>query len=257
MPEQIVSVDPTQQTDLDLSEDYQSVLKKLKNRTLNIEDIIKHDTADAPPKIENVSNSFESLDSTDNIVEKKSVNNIEAPVVTEVKCASTNGQLGKLRNLSKTPLKGMPSDGKMEIDHILSKNSTKNFLILKQMYLQNLSYKDINFEIDIEHIEEHIDIEKSISDGVVNKSYNLSENDLNKLVSMQNFNNLSVLLQLAFLKEQLKLTKQKLLEMTKEESKILDEYGRTAKDKYRMLKTFAKDLWYLLFLKYSETNITK
>lgn len=328
IPDQIIEVPHDQLVDVKYDEEYKDVLAKLKEGTLNIEDIVVQRKVEAPLKNPSkLSENAQKPGNTELVDSKKEKSKLkhsnaghskqqnsdqensklEKSNVEYQKLEKFNIDNLKLENLNSEYSEGAKSscgnlekgecsqrvnksrskteqdirDKKAEIllklakipimtkqppesvlepkEHLITPEKTSNINVLKQLYLQSLSYKEVETRIDLSNIENHVDIENSIRERVlkpreellISKDSNLllSEEERNSVISLDNFHNLSLPLQLALLVSQLKVEKEHLTTLSSEEMCLVDEYGRTARDRYRILKSFAKDLWYMMFLK--------
>lgn len=306
IPDDVIQIPDEELVDLDLDQDYRTVLNKLKEGILNVEDIVKKPKSKEEKQSsikENVvkitdkeKSKNKGIKENKEVSENVEMNNRE----TEIKefsseCLKENGKaiegqskvepnskkkyikeaitkdtksstptlefqskksnFDSLLKLAKAPVKKLQSTDKIlkaSPNHLIDPEKTKDINILKQLYLQNLALKDIETNINLNQIDKHVNLENSIKEGILKRSNlkaPLSEEEKNALISIENIHNLSLPLQLAVLVTQLKVEKENLSSLKEEELREQDKYGRTAKDRYRILKSFAKDIWYLMFVK--------
>lgn len=263
--EEISQVEPNDLLVLNLQQDYKETLRKYKENALNIAELVIGSVGEieANEKKKNLPKKTGNNETDEQVLEKSTANKTHfQQASTTIKPAksktknNTNDVFQLLNDAIKIPAKQMKHPEKtLEGKQIEPKNS-KNFLILKQLYLQSLTYKDVYHKVNVEDINEYVDIKSSMDEGIIESrdidGMKLTEDEKNKLISMQNIHNLCVPLQLTFLIEQLRLEKENISLLSDDEKEVIDDYGRTPKERYRLLKTFAKDVWYQLFVRLSE-----
>lgn len=249
----ILHVSEGENVNLRFNHDYKTVLKKMKERCLNIEDIIE------PTESIDFNNELQALKS---VIQNPETQETKAQMQIVVQESSLEKQdipekslddLQALKKIIKEPMRT-----KQEFDVVETgtypRTESYNYTFLKQLYLQSINYKDISLNIDESKLHLYVDIENSMKNGVINKSnfQKMTDDEKNRLISLENIENLSVPLQYTLLVNQLKEEKAVLQRMSSEELQQRDEYGRTPKERYRILKYLAKDLWYHIFCNYKE-----
>lgn len=232
--------------DLKFQEDYNTVLAKLEKGSLDIAELIVQE-AEVQEKEEEIVPPERPKTPEEEIIPEQKKDELETSCKNREKFI-------KLQTLAKKPVRRMKAAEKIaepKWEHLAHGEAKDNFLVLKQLYLKNLNSKE--FSTNLENFEEHIDIKNSMREGFIKyrggPPWDLSEEEKDLLITVDNFHNLSPMLQLAFLVEQLKVQKSRLRSLSEEERRSLDDFGRTAADRYRLLKNFAKDIWYLIFKK--------
>lgn len=252
----------SENVDLKFREDYQTVMRKMKEGSLNIEDLIENDNesknmevvepvkANLPEVKTNLSKNSTSI--IDISACEKDAKDIHAHQSIAIKVKEG---LQHVKELIKTPMRSKKiAEETEEITNIERINYS--YSVLKQLYLQNMHYQDLPMNITDTKLHLYVDIERSIDKGVVNKSnfQRLTDDEKNKLISLDNIENLAPPLQLALLINQLKEEKKVIGSMSPEELRIVDEYGRTPKERYKILKYLAKDVWYHIFVRHKDND---
>lgn len=249
------------------NESYNEVLKKLEKGQLNLQDITSEKSLD--PSKNNIHTSKSELEVREKSAPTQSNIKIETETLntpkikSKIPCSAEDNTDGRdtcqtnyqiLKDLMQTPLP-KPEDLKMpEADYVSSEISNlNNFVKLQELFLSNLSLADFPKEFETNDFNLYVDVRQSIEDGIISSTdaNNLTLQQKEALLSCKNFDNFSVPMKLTFLIEQLKKQKYLLSTMCESELSQVDEYGRNAKDRYKLLKYLTKNMWYYV---YSDVN---
>lgn len=248
----ILQIPDSDNVDLKFQDDYRIVIEKMKEGRLSIDDLVEKTNSNglSGGHIQEPSLDVQNLINLD-LRNKGTTRNLKPiPEIQPAQVIEAENPYNRkvINELIKQPMKTKKSF-EVTDDIDTSRTGEINYSVLKQLYLQKLPYKNLPLNIDESKLYLHIDIENSMKLGIVNKTnfQKLTDDEKNELISLKNFENLSVPLQLSLLINQLKEEKKTLLNMSGEELASVDEFGRKPKDKYKILKYFAKDLWYYLF----------
>lgn len=251
----------SENVDLKFNEEYQTVMRKMKEGCLNIEDLIEKNNESKPMDIaqsvaitQDVPEVKENLASTES-ASVLPIASLEDATASTTDSLNVNHDLEFIKELIKKPMRSENVDEEVEIANVNRENYT--YSVLKQLYLQNLHYKDLPLNILDAKLHLYVDIENSVKKGVVNKSnfQRLTDEEKNKLISLDNIENLAPPLQLALLVNQLNEQKKLLANMSADDLKVLDDYERTPKERYRILKYLAKDVWYHIFTRHKDGDL--
>lgn len=246
LPTNVVSVDSKECLDLQFKESYNEVLEKLEKGALDIKDIIydsKHIQSVVP-----IIPSKNEKSEVKHVLTVETVKQVDNNFKDE---EIENDKYKILRNLAQTPVKQKEMQKVYEVnkEHLAQPENVSNFAVLRQLFLQNVKVKEVNvLEIESE-FNKYVNVEKSIKDGVICKSENGDITNEQKilLLSENNFDNFRLPMKLAYLTEQLEEYKRirniKRAAMLQE----VDEFGRTFKDRYKLLKTITREIWYYVY----------
>ncbi|KAI4457475.1 transcription initiation factor iiic tfiiic polypeptide 6-related [Holotrichia oblita] len=245
LPTNVVSVDSKECLDLQFKESYNEVLEKFEKGALDIKDIIYDLKNQESAMLVNSSNEKSETKDVINVENANQVDNNHKDEETE------NDKYKILRNLAQTPVKQKEIQKVYEVnkENLAQPGNVENFAVLHQLFLQNVTLKKVNIIENEGDFNKYVDIEKSIKDGVIYKSENGEITDEQKilLLAESNFDNFTLPMKLAYLTEQLeeykRIRNMKRAAILQE----VDEFGRTFKDRYKLLKTITREIWYYVY----------
>ncbi|GJQ69396.1 hypothetical protein Trydic_g6511 [Trypoxylus dichotomus] len=230
MPANVVQTDNIECLDLKFRESYNEVLTKLEKGALDINDIVYdanyEKTASEKNKASGGNDDME-VDVKDSKQSEK-VENIEEPLTDLNKYTL-------LKKFAQMPVKQKEMQKVYEVDkeNLVKIDDASNFSVLTQLFLQDVISKDSKAIKDENDLSKYVNVQKSIEDGIILKSENgkFTEDEKALLLSEQ-------------LLEYKRLLKMKSIEALCE----VDKFGRTFKDRYRLLKQLTKQIWYYTYL---------
>ncbi|XP_017782480.1 PREDICTED: uncharacterized protein LOC108566885 [Nicrophorus vespilloides] len=260
--EELVNVSKDDLRDIVFKESYEKVLDKIQNGSLNIEEnlvekdikvdmiVSKHIIKEAKLKKKN----SQQLDHNLPVIPELNLQETVEEVCEDAMETDTLNRTGYnvLKNSVVYPIR----EPEYCLKDITALNNYNDFMILKQLHLRRLDYSKISLSMG-QNIEKYVDVKASIEDGIIGMKpvKELTENDKVALFGLDNFPNLSVPMQLTLLVEHLKLEKKHLKTLSNDQRNVKDEFGRTPKRRYRLLKSFVKDLEYYLFIRMKNNKL--
>ena len=249
------------------NENYNEVLKKLEKGQLNLQDIASETSPDLPKNNAHTLKCKLERSERDTPTESNTeikTETLNAPKITnKFLCLAEDDNKDRntcqtkyeiLKDLVRAPI---PKTEDLKIpkeDYVLSEISNlNNFVVLQELFLSNLSLVSLPIEIDTTDFNLYVDVTQSIKDGIISSTNvnNLTLQQKEALLNCKNFDNFSTPMKLTFLMEQLKRQKYLISTMSECELSQVDEYGRNAKDRYKLLKYLTKNMWYYV---YSDIN---
>lgn len=239
VPEEVQPLEESECIDIRFLEDYQTVLDKIENGTLDIQDAIVKTQAEKPSKVVKVLTEECVLEA-----EKPEELATEEKVVKE-----TVASRDLLKRLIE-PKTTQENPCEVLQDNLFNIENCDHFSILKQLYGNHLNkdnsfVKDITSNLAKADIFKLVDINKSIECGVVTE-YDLSDEAKQALFNIKNFDNLSLPVKFIVLMDYLSDCKKQLQKLSEDSLKVVDEFNRTPKQRYKLLKSLARDIEYIL-----------
>ncbi|XP_065169979.1 LOW QUALITY PROTEIN: uncharacterized protein [Atheta coriaria] len=253
IPDEVPEIQPSELIELEFRHSYDTVMKQLEDGHLDINDIIKK------PEGEGI--HLTKLTKT--LRRKRMFQNhpqyrlhlMTLQKLKEEQADTSKTQLPETENEeSYSLLKDMVHKQSCDPEYynILKGdefNNDKEFKILKEIYLKSFDYEKFASNVSKSSMWEYVDLQGSIDDGIIEMKDKLNADDKKKLFDMGNFDNFTLDLKIIVLSDYLKGQKEIMKNKSKLELLEEDEYGRTIKKRYKMVKSLVKDLKYNLFVR--------
>lgn len=239
----------TDDYDLQFKEDYDVILKKIEKGALKIEDVQLRQREDIEPE-PNKAQQTESVKPVQPVVrakQKKKTKPQQVDVIVE-----KYTKLDSLKQLAREPLKRQIAAEPCEIPNSLKAsyvyNSFKNKLLQENFYFDSLV---VNYNQST--LEGAVDINRCLRKGLIKLTgdHHLDINTDTKtaLLSLQNFENLSLPMRYCVLRSQMKKQKRYIKSATEKEIQQVTELGVNVRDSYKILKVLAGDIKKRIFCK--------
>lgn len=253
VPEEVKTLKTAECVNVRFLEDYQTVLDKIENGSLDIQDAI---TRMQSPNIANKVPSEDSGQMQNNVETSKD----EMFQTIEVKEEPIPNQDLLRRLIQPASKKDDESSCEIVADHLFDIENCESFSILKQLYLNHLKKEsivlnDLTLNLANAKIFNLVNVQKSIDDGIIAQSKvndEMSEADKQALFSIRNFDNLSLPVKFVILTEYLSECKKQLQKLSEDDLNVVDKFNRTPKQRYKLLKSLARDIEYILFKQITE-----
>lgn len=257
--------DPIEETtddyDIKFKEDYDSILKKMEKGALKIEDleIRKNDESVSdknkePAKVQQTETVFTkpAQPSVANKMAKKSdkqkkkakQQNVDVNIekYTKLEC---------LMQLAREPLKLLPQEESCEIPNNLKVSYVYNSFKSK-LLRENSHFDPFIVNYNSHTLEGAVDINRCIRQGLIKPSGNnvtIDRDTKNALLTLQNFENLSLPMRYCVLRSHMKKQKRYIHSATEKELQQVTELGVNVRDSYKIIKMLAADVKERILLK--------
>lgn len=252
LPTNVVRIDNKECVDLKFTESYNAILEKFENGALDMQDIIYDYSRDKP--VEATCETENKDDKEMEVDEQLSIKDTIMKVENMGESMKNTSGLDKytlLKNLAQMPVKQKEKQKLYPInkEQLAKAENVDNFPVLSQLFLQGVTFKSDKSMLDECDFNKYVDINKSIEDGIIVKvgDEGLTIEQKTSLLNVNNFDNFTLPMKLAYLTEQLEEYKR--IRQTKNAAELrdVDEYGRNFKERYRLLKRLTKQMWFIVY----------
>ncbi|KAK4883459.1 hypothetical protein RN001_006778 [Aquatica leii] len=272
-PKLVINPSSIDSVNIDITDDYRTLLDKHKNGTLNIDDYVVENAClvcsdiDVDDDDDCKDDVSEVLSTDDERKEKSKTELASLPdrvtsipewyssVKENTKFSNnpTYSKYLKLQNLAEQPSKHKVETEEVtngEVEQTLHTSAKKDFIIWKDMMMRVVERQPINLDVNRHNLEDFVDIQKSIQLGIIGNSNKIpriyTKHEKQKLLSFKNFISLTPLMKLIILQDCLQYEKSEIENMNEEQMEEKGEDGLCANDRVKLLSEFKEELKLLI-----------
>ncbi|KAH0807312.1 hypothetical protein GEV33_015477 [Tenebrio molitor] len=229
---------------LNLNQDYHTVLEKLEQGMLNIDDIAHKEPE--PTRDEQFDDfSFESPDEISTEPEKEIETLLEG-IEDKSQTTELEAKYERLKRLARRPVKRMKSPELVEECDPEYRNAYEYHNLEKQICQSSDAFRSVSCPIIEKSFVGGVDIDRCVLQGLIPASSNLNrvltKDEQSKIFAIDNFENLSLPARYLVLKEHVSRIEELIETTSTEELKETDENGRTITDICDIFRRLVKAL---------------
>ncbi|RZC39125.1 TFIIIC sub6 domain containing protein [Asbolus verrucosus] len=242
---------------LNLNQDYNSVLEKLEQGILNIEDVSSKEV-EQPVDEHYEDMNFEQSDDMPPEPEKE-IESLLGVVKNKTAASLLEAKYEKLKRLVRRPVKRMKSPELIAECDSEYKDAYEYHNLERQVCQSSDAFRSVSSPIIEKSFVGGVDIDRCVLHGLIPPSVDLNrvltKEEQNKVFTIDNLENLSIPARYLVLKECVSRTEELIESTSTEELKETDENGRTIKDICDIFRKLVRALEYTM-VQTSESDIS-
>lgn len=232
--------------------DYDTLLKKLKNRSLNFEEMLAEDAAELEntptvektlKKLDSKSKMLKNIEITEPVTLSAKDDDVEETLEKDVDIIKFKYE--KLKRLARIPTKHVAEEN-CALDTEINKSKYELNCLKSQILKPSAAFLEEIKGINTETLEGTVDVSSSVLNGVIEPSSELyrklTDSEKSKLLTMENMQNLSLSARYWVCLSQLQYIETKIINSSEDELQEKDQYGRTLQETATIYKELLSTL---------------